>query len=83
MGTSPSTNINNTKPTALSPALIPIDSRSGQSPQGYNPFMTALKPDSHAYRETFGVNRPLDKPMFLGYRDNKALYGGSKLFILY
>ena len=77
--------VQNTMPTQstfLAP-IQPLDTKTGQNPQQYNPFMTALKPDSHAYRETYGVNRPLDKPIFVGYHNNKALYAGSKLFILY
>lgn len=49
----------------------------------YNPFMAAMNQDSADFQSAYGVNRPLPKPMFLGYRDNKALYGGSRLFILY
>ncbi len=30
-----------------------------------------------------GVNQPLNHPMFVGYRDNKAIYAGSRLFVLY
>lgn len=33
-------------------------------------------------RNEVGVNEPLMRPMFLGYRDNKALYGGDRLFVL-
>ena len=29
-----------------------------------------------------GINDPLMRPMFLGYRDNMALYGGDRLFVL-
>ena len=30
-----------------------------------------------------GVNQPLHHPMFVGYRDNKAIFAGSRLFVLY
>lgn len=49
----------------------------------YNPFLAALNTDSQAFREMYGVNRPLDKPMLLGYRDGEPMYGGSRLFLLY
>lgn len=66
----------------MSPAVIPVQSRtSNGSQKRYNPFMSAQNPESDDYH--YGVNRPLDKPAFLGYRDNQALYGGSRLFILY
>ena len=48
-----------------------------------NPFMTAMQQDSAQYKAMYGVNQPLQKPMFLGHKGNQALYGGSKLFILY
>jgi hypothetical protein len=49
----------------------------------YNPFLAAMNPDSPAFREMYGVNRPLEKPMLLGYRDGEPMYGGSRLFLLY
>jgi hypothetical protein len=56
---------------------------AGNPSKRYNPFLTALNTDSTDFKDVYGVNRPLAKPMFLGYRDDKALYGGSRLFILY
>lgn len=56
------------------------------TPQGNNqnnPFMIGMNRDNPQFMGYYGVNRPLKEPMFLGYKDNKALYGGSKLFILY
>jgi hypothetical protein len=49
----------------------------------HNPFLAAMDTDSDAFKAMYGVNRPLEKPMFLGYRDDQPMYGGSKLFILY
>jgi hypothetical protein len=71
------------KATTASLATAPVSSGFGGSTQRYNPFMTALNTDSKAFKENYGVNRPLEKPMFLGYRDDKPLFGGSRLFILY
>lgn len=70
------------------PAMVPVQLPSNPYQQQdtlgrNNPFMTALQQDSAQYKSQYGVNRPLAKPMFLGHRDNQALYGGSKLFILY
>ena len=69
------------KSTPALPMVTPNPMTAGQKQQ--NPFMIAMKTDSAEFRETYGVNKPLEKPMFLGYRENKALYGGSRLFILY
>ncbi len=63
-------------------AVVPVRTQTG-SQKRYNPFMAAQQPDSAEYQQMYGVNRPLEKPIFLGYRDNQALYGGSRLFILY
>jgi hypothetical protein len=49
----------------------------------YNPFMVALKNDSAEFKSVYGVNKPLENPMFIGYYDNKPIYGGNRLFILY
>jgi len=64
-------------------APTPVTSFTPPTSPGDNPFMIALNPDNTNYQEYYGVNRPLKKPMFLGYRGNQSLYGGSKLFILY
>ena len=65
---------------AAVPAYVPVSSGSAK---GYNPFITAQDTESPQFNENYGVNRPLGKPMFMGYRDNPALYGGARLFILY
>jgi hypothetical protein len=46
-----------------------------------NPFLLA-QTDPAKQLEQLGQNRPFNKPIFLGYRDNIALYGASKLFVL-
>jgi hypothetical protein len=48
---------------------------------GNNPFLLA-QTDPAKQLDQLGQNRPFSKPIFLGYRDNQALYGGSKLFVL-
>ncbi len=67
------------------PALIPI--QGGFKPPAKrpidNPFLAALDRDAQGFNATYGVNRPLKKAMFLGYKGEKALYGGSRLFVLY
>ena len=54
-----------------------------QAPIGANnPFLLSdHNKANQAYRQ-IGVNQPFSKPLFLGYRDEKPLYGGSRLFIL-
>ncbi|MGE0199730.1 MAG: hypothetical protein AB7P76_02040 [Candidatus Melainabacteria bacterium] len=70
---------------APQPAVVTaVATATGNGRQGrYNPFMTALNTESQEFQQAYGKNMPLTKPMFLGYRDNVALYGGSRLFVLY
>jgi hypothetical protein len=59
-------------------AITGATSTAQQFAQG-NPFMRAnVNPEG----QKTGENNPLRSPMFLGYRDNQALYGGAKLFVL-
>jgi hypothetical protein len=47
-----------------------------------NPFLRANQsPEEMA--QDYGVNRPLRHPLFVGYRNNKPIYAGSRLFVLY
>ena len=71
------------KATTPSLAAAPISPGSGSGTKRHNPFLTALNTDSKEFKDTYGVNRPLEKPMFLGYRDDQPLFGGGRLFILY
>ena len=48
---------------------------------GNNPFLLA-QTDPAKQLDQLGKNLPFAKPIFLGYRDNQALYGGSQLFVL-
>ncbi len=52
-----------------------------QRPQR-NPFLQSGIMNENANQEQ-GVNRPLRHPLFVGYRDNKPIYAGSRLFVLY
>lgn len=47
-----------------------------------NPFIQTSATHDTITQEA-GVNRPLRHAMFLGYRDNQAVYAGSRLFVLY
>lgn len=72
------------EPVAQLPAPIPASlPQTSDQPKAHNPFMIAMNRDSQEFHNTYGVNRPLKQPMFLGYRNEKALYGGTRLFILY
>lgn len=71
------------KSTTASTATAPVFTGMGATKKRYNPFLTALNSDTAEFKEIYGVNRPLEKPMFLGYRDDKPMFGGSRLFILY
>lgn len=48
-----------------------------------NPFMVGANSQHPRFTEMYGKNTPLQQDIFLGYRNEKALYGGSRLFILY
>ncbi len=72
------------EPVAKLPAPIPASLPQTQGePRPQNPFMIAMNRDTQEFQNVYGINRPLKQPMFLGYREDKALYGGSRLFILY
>lgn len=47
-----------------------------------NPFLQGYGLNAGAPSDQ-GVNQPLRHPMFVGYRDNKPIYAGSRLFVLY
>lgn len=64
-------------------AAAPIAPKTTATGKRYNPFMVALNNDSQEFKDVYGVNKPLEKAMFLGYHDNKPIYGGNRLFILY
>lgn len=69
-----------TLPSLATPA---ITSTTGSNTKRSNPFMSAMNTDSPEFREQYGVNKPLKDAMFLGYRDDQPVFGGSRLFILY
>lgn len=48
-----------------------------------NPFLQASYQQKNGFIDDCGVNLPLRHPMFVGYRDNKPIYAGSRLFVLY
>jgi hypothetical protein len=47
-----------------------------------NPFLISATSLGAPQGSLVGVNRPLYKPMFMGYWDDKPQYGGSRLFVL-
>jgi hypothetical protein len=71
------------KATLPSMAAPAVTGSAGASTKRSNPFMTAMNTDSPEFREQYGVNKPLKDAMFLGYRDDQPVFGGSRLFILY
>lgn len=46
-----------------------------------NPFMAASF--GNTPNDDYGANQPLKNPMFVGYKDNKPVFAGSRLFVLY
>jgi len=75
----------NLQPYKRTAALTPVSTSTTdeQALKRQNPFLSAMNTDSDFFRNTYGKNRPLDKPMLVGYRDGEPMYGGAKLFILY
>lgn len=51
-------------------------------PVANNPFLSAMDTGTSQFMATYGINRPLAKPMFVGYHGDKAVIGGSRLFVL-
>lgn len=60
----------------------PIQPISAHKQRIKNPFLQSSDL-SQANIDEYGMNRPLHHPMFVGYRDNKPIYAGSRLFVLY
>jgi hypothetical protein len=60
----------------------PVQSTTGERRPAKNPFMQA-NGSNEAIMAEIGVNQPLRHPMFVGYRNNKPIYAGSRLFVLY
>jgi hypothetical protein len=71
------------KGALASMAAAPVSTQPSIAHKRYNPFMAALNAESQEFKDVYGVNKPLEQPMFLGYHDNKPVYGGNRLFILY
>jgi hypothetical protein len=61
--------------------LTPVTPSTGENRPLNNPFLQSNGNNGGAANQ--GLNQPLRQPMFVGYRDNKPLYAGSRLFVLY
>jgi hypothetical protein len=57
---------------------LPVPARVGAA----NPFLVENAGSLQSAPRQIGVNKPLEQPMFIGYHDNKPIYGGGKVFIL-
>lgn len=61
----------------------PIARVAPENNQFRNPFITNQQmPGGNTEDNSPGVNRPLRRPMFMGYQNNKPIYAGSQLFVL-
>lgn len=60
--------------------IRPIAATERRGPK--NPFLPGNS-NNPALAQEVGVNMPLRHPLFVGYRDNKPIYAGSRLFVLY
>jgi hypothetical protein len=47
-----------------------------------NPFMMSSDTSGINKNRQTGRNSPLSQPMFIGYHNEKAIYGGGQLFML-
>lgn len=69
-----------TLPSLAAPA---VTKSAGANTRRGNPFLSAMNTESPEFKESYGINKPLKDAMFLGYRDDKPVFGGGRLFILY
>lgn len=67
--------------TVVKPQPV-VPKQNGESPVK-NPFLQNQSLDTDKNVGEYGVNRPLKQAMFVGYRDDKPIYAGSRLFVLY
>ena len=74
----------NALPAPIAPQTGAIEATAGANAvsSAQNPFMTALNTNTASFTAIYGKNQPPKDPIFLGYRDDKPLMGGSKLFVL-
>ncbi len=66
----------------LSGQIKPVSAPQTEQQPRKNPFLQGSGSNGDSSQEQ-GVNRPLRHPLFVGYRDNKPIYAGSRLFVLY
>lgn len=71
------------KSTTPLSAAGPVTGGMEATKKRYNPFLAATNTETAEFKQMYGVNKPLEKPMFLGYRNEQAVFGGSRLFLLY
>ncbi len=66
----------------LSGKTLPVQKSGPNYHPPTNPFLRA-NGSQYGENSNLGLNQPLRNPMFVGYRDNKPIYAGSRLFVLY
>jgi hypothetical protein len=47
-----------------------------------NPFLLSSEPSALGKSRYMGENKPLEQPMFIGYHNEKPIYGGGQIFLL-
>ncbi len=47
-----------------------------------NPFLMSSEVSSLGKTRNMGENKPLEQPMFIGYHNEKPIYGGGQIFLL-
>ncbi len=60
------------------PPITPEFTSIGKS----NPFLISSEPSALGKPRYMGENKPLEQPMFIGYHNEKPIYGGGQIFLL-
>jgi len=47
-----------------------------------NPFLISSEVSALGKPRNMGENKPLEQPMFIGYHNEKPIYGGGQIFLL-
>jgi hypothetical protein len=69
--------------TGMTPIATPMG--FGYYGPGENPFSNAFPQGALTYlnaNQAVGINKPLSRPAFLGYRNDKPIYVGTRLFVM-
>lgn len=70
----------------ITPPVAPTAQLGGLTPVAgigkANPFLMSNDLSTSVAQRGIGQNKPLEQPMFIGYHNEKPIYGGGKVFVL-